>query len=270
MTDRVLLSASQANIRACVELALEHGLGIEIMAFAYPNLLDGHWRATIAEYKTLLAPVQGMLTMHGPFMDMAPGSPDQRINQVVTERYQHAIRIAAELGVEVVVFHANFLVAITSEAFRHDWQRRNVAFWGDMARYARQHDVTVAIENMWEFDPDIIGDVVKGVNHPNLRACLDVGHARLFSRLSFEHWLEQLGPLLVHTHLNNNNGFEDVHQGFDDGVMDYSYILQRLRELDHPPTMTLEMDSVDAMRASLKYLHLPDTAHVWHHRIVND
>ena len=34
----------------------------------------------------------------------------------------------------------------------------NVAFWEQIADYAQQLNVTVAVENMWEFDPDIIGD----------------------------------------------------------------------------------------------------------------
>lgn len=256
MADRVLLSASRRNIEDCVRLAQEQDLGIEMMAFAFPDVLDGDWQSLADEYRTLLRDVPGMLTMHGPFMDMAPGSPDKRINQVCIERYQHAIRIAGEFGVELIVFHANFIAAIHTDEYRQDWHQRNIAFWAPMADYARQHGVTIAVENMWEFDPHIIGDVVGEIAHPNLKTCLDVGHAHLFGEVDFENWLEVLEPTLVHTHMNNNNGEIDIHGGFDEGVLDYHQILPQIRALPTPPSMTLEMDHVEAMAASLHYFEL--------------
>lgn len=269
MVDRVLLSASPANIRECVALAVERGLGIEIMAFAYPALLDGDWEATLADYKTLLEPVRGMITLHGPFMDMAPGSPDARIRQICVERYQHAIRIGQALGVEVIVFHANFIAAIQSEPYRKSWQDRNVDFWSALATYAQAHNIIVAVENMWEFDPDIIGDVLARVNHPNIRACLDVGHAHLFSKVPFPRWLATMQPYLTHMHLNNNDGWLDVHQGLDDGVLDYRALLAMIRALPEPPSLTLEMDRVEDMRASLHHL-VPDEASVWRNRVTSE
>jgi sugar phosphate isomerase/epimerase len=270
VADRVLLSAGPHNIQECVDLAVQCGLGIEVMAFAYPDLLDGDWKKALDSYKLLLEPVRGMITMHGPFMDMAPGSPDTRVNQVCIDRYQHAIRIAQELGVEVIVFHANFIAAIQTDSYRHGWQRRNVNFWSLMADYARQHNVTLAVENMWEFDPYIIGDVLKTVEHPNLRACLDVGHAHLFSKNPFEEWIQTLGPYLVHTHMNNNDGIGDVHRAFTNGVLDYNAVLNRLRELPEPPTMTLEMETIEDMRASLPYLELPESDSVWRSHIPSE
>jgi len=49
MTDTVLLSAGRQNIQECVQLAHERGLGIEVMAFAFPDVLDGPWRETLAQ-----------------------------------------------------------------------------------------------------------------------------------------------------------------------------------------------------------------------------
>jgi sugar phosphate isomerase/epimerase len=226
------------------------------MTFAFPDVLDGDWKSLAEQYRGLLRLVPGMLTMHGPFMDMASGSPDKRINQVCVERYQHALRIASELGIEVVVFHANFIAAIHTDEYRESWHHRNIGFWAPMADYARQYGVTIAIENMWEFDPNIIGDVVKEIAHPNLKTCLDVGHAHLFGEVPFEDWLTELEPILVHTHMNNNNGKVDIHKSFSDGVLDYHRILKQIRALKTPPSITLEMDNVEAMRASLPYLEL--------------
>jgi sugar phosphate isomerase/epimerase len=270
VVDRVLLSAGAHNIEACVDLAVRHGLGIEVMTFAFPDVLDGDWQGTLAGYKRLLEPVPGMISMHGPFMDMAPGSPDGRIRQVCTERYQHAIRIAQELGVEVIVFHANFIAAIQTETYRISWQQRNVDFWSRMADFAHDHNVILAVENMWEFDPDIIGDVLKKVDHPSLRACLDVGHAHLFSATPFEGWLESLRDYVVHTHMNNNDGIDDIHRAFPDGLLDYTSVLKLIRTLPHHPTITLEMDTVQDMEASLPYFQVSTAAEQWRNQIPSE
>ncbi|MBE0689963.1 MAG: sugar phosphate isomerase/epimerase [Anaerolineae bacterium] len=226
------------------------------MAFAYPHVLDNNWQAMLEDYRALLAPVRGILAMHGPFFDMAPGSIDQRINQLTSERYQHALQIAAALRVRIVVFHANFLVNIRTADYRRSWQDRNVEFWSELADYAQRHDVVIAVENMWEFDPYIIGDVLRRVDHPNLRACIDVGHAHLFSKTPFDEWLSVMMPYLVHAHINNNPGDNDFHQSLHDGVMDFSQLLPQLRALPNPPSLTLEMDDVSAMAASLDLLEL--------------
>lgn len=259
MTDQVLLSAGPHNFDACVALARERELGIELMAFSYPDLLDGDWQRAVDEARPLLATVPGRITLHGPYMDMAPGSPDRRINQVCIERYQHTIRIAQDVGAEIIVFHANFIAALKNATYRHDWQKRNIAFWSHMAQYACQHDVVIAVENMWEFDPDIIGDVLKAVNHENLRACLDVGHAYLFSDVPLQTWTAALEPYIVHLHINNNDDVTDTHQALPDGALNYRQIMPQLRALPGHPSMTLEMETIEEMRRSLDLLDLRAT-----------
>jgi sugar phosphate isomerase/epimerase len=253
VADRVLLSASPTNIYDCIQLALQHDLGIEMMAFAYPDVLDGNWRTTVDEYKRLLTPIRGMITMHGPFFDMAPGSLDNRINELVASRYCQAIDIGEELGAQIIVFHANFISAILNDDYRTGWQKRNIIFFEKIAEYASQHNIIVAVENMWEFDPDIIVDILKVINHPHLRACLDVGHAHLFSKVPFDTWLATVEPWLIHAHINNNDGKLDIHRALPDGVLNYTQILEELRALPNPPSMTLEMDKVQDMAASLPY-----------------
>lgn len=256
VSDRVLLSASPKNVEACIDLAVRHRLGIEMMAFAYADTLDGDWRAEVERYKRLLEPVPGLRAMHGPFMDMATGSPDRQINEVCKGRFRHALRIAQMLDVKIVVLHANFIASIHTDEYRKGWQQRNVAFWSEIADYAGQLGVTAAVENMWEFDPDIIGDVLKMVDHPNLRACLDVGHAHLYSDVPFDEWLTTLQDYLVHVHANNNDGEQDFHRSLNHGVLDYKRLLAQLRALPTPPSITLEMDASADMEASLPLFQL--------------
>ena len=264
MADNVLLSASRSNIHEAMAVAQERGLGVEIMAFAFPDILDGDWRTTLADYKEILNPLNGTLTLHGPFMDMVSGSPDPRINAVCVQRYSHAIRVAAELGAKQVVFHANFIGSLHNTFYREGWHQRNVEFWKPMAEYAGQHNVVVLLENMWEFDPTILSDLLSQVNHPYLRCCLDVGHAHLFSdkQFSFDYWLRTLEPWLTEVHMNNNNGILDEHHSFDweRGVLDYQTLLPKIRATNNNLDLVLEMDLVQDMRDSLYYFRIEEPA----------
>ncbi|MFN8528484.1 MAG: TIM barrel protein [Anaerolineae bacterium] len=252
MVDRVLLSAGRKNIEACLDLANEYGLGIELMCFAYPDVLDGSWKEDLAWYQKALQGISPV-TLHGPFLDLAPGSPDARINALVRDRYHHAIDIAAELKAELIVFHANFIGSLRQDEYRTGWHARNVVFWKEIAAYADAHGINVVMENMWEFDPHIIVDLIKEVDHPRLRACLDIGHAHLFSEVPFEHWLNVITPVLKHIHLNNNDGILDVHRALPDGVLKYHDILRDIKAAVPGLTYTLEMEHVEEMRRSLSY-----------------
>ncbi len=254
--DKVLLACDHYNFDECLELANERGLGLEIQTFAYPDALDNHpeW-VTVYEHK--LRGFTGELSMHGAFMDMTSASLDPKIVAVARERYLHNIEIAGRLHAQTIVFHANYLTNMRNIPFRRGWTDRQVQFWGRLVETAGAMNIRLALENMWEYDPALIGDVLRQIKSPTLIACLDVGHVHLFSEVPFKNWLTDLDGYIQYTHLNNNGGRVDEHRGFDDGVLDYKAILPMLRSLPTPPLMSLEIESAAAMRRSLPFLDIP-------------
>ena len=265
MTDRVLLGASRRTFYECLEVARENELGLELQAFAYPDAFDGDWRELIDEYRVALDDLPGELAMHGPFIDMAAGSPDLLVRNAVQQRIEQSLEIGAMLSVRTIVYHANFIATIRNDHYRTDWTIRQVDFWGPLAERAQSLGLTLALENMWEFDPYIIQEVLRQVNSPSLMTCLDVGHASLFSSIDLDTWLDVMAPYLVHTHLNNNLGEIDEHRAFDDGVIDYNEVLPKLRAMPLHPAFSLEIERVDDIRRSLPYLQLPRSASLHHH-----
>ena len=230
MGDQVSLSAGISNFHDCGELASDHGLGLELMAFSLPSVLDGDWRALVRAYRTALATIPGVVTLHGPFMDLVSGSPGR------THQYGDIRPLRAcdphrrPAGHHQVILHANYIGLLHNEVYRQGWHQRNVDFWGPLGRLRRAYGVVVAIENMWEFDPSIIGNLLAELDHPNLKACIDVGHATLFSDPEFtvDNWLDTLAPWVIELHQNNNNGVMDEHYGFDwdHGVLYYARMLE--------------------------------------------
>jgi len=253
--DKVLLACDHYNFEECLDLANERGLGIEIQTFAYPDALDNHpeW---VTIYEHGLRDFAGPLSMHGAFMDMTSASLDPKIVAVARERYLHNLDLAARLHAKTIVFHANYLTNIRNMPFRRGWTDRQVQFWGRLAETAGALQIKLALENMWEYEPGLIGDVLRQVNSPWLISCLDVGHVHLFSEVPFKNWLADLNGYIQYSHLNNNGGRVDEHRGFDDGVLDYKSILPMLRGLPNTPLMSLEIESAAAMRRSLPYLDI--------------
>lgn len=255
--DRVSISCERlSDLPGHLALAQMHGLGLELQEFSNPNLLDNDWRAHASKYQAHLNGYSQPITMHGAFIDLISGSPDRRVATIARDRYRQNLEIAQVMGAQVIDFHANYLPLVDHPSYLPDWENRQVDFWRPLAEEAGRIGVTLVLENMWEPDPAIISRVIARINSPYLKACLDVGHACLYSRLPVSQWIKQLGEHLIYTHLHNNHGTTDEHLAFGDGVLDFPELLAMLRALPRPPMFILELPTLEAIEASLSYLEL--------------
>ncbi|MBN1955499.1 MAG: sugar phosphate isomerase/epimerase [Anaerolineae bacterium] len=256
--ERIAIATHQRDIAQHVAFAQDHHTGIEIQIYGYdPNLLDGDWPGLVARHKSLLRNFAGEIALHGVFYDMNTASIDRQIVALTRKRYLTNLHIASELGARHVVFHANYLHVIRNPGFTEDWTRRQVDFFGGLIETAQELDVVITLENMWEPRPDIIASVIEQVDSPHLAACLDVGHAHLYSDpIPFTAWLERLSGHLVHCHINNHRGLYDEHLPLNAemGIVDYDTILPMLWQLPQPPLICLEMDDLGYLERSLGYM----------------
>jgi sugar phosphate isomerase/epimerase len=256
--NRLAITTRELDISRHVALASQYQTGIELQVYGYnPDLLDGDWRSLVASHREALRGFTGEIALHGAFYDMNSASADSRITALTAERYRASLRVAAELGARHTVFHANYLPFIQHPSYLPEWTRKQVAFWDALTEEARRLGLIIALENMWEPEPDIIAAVLEEVNSPHLRACLDIGHVYLYSNsLPFPDWLKRLGNWVVHVHANNHRGHYDEHLPLDveGGAIDYSAVLPLLSELPSPPLVSLEMEHTEDLERSLRYL----------------
>jgi sugar phosphate isomerase/epimerase len=234
------------------------GVGLEVHVFADPALLacNGSVAETVATHERILAGYRGVLGFHGAFYDMVSASVDPAVVALTRQRYRQNLEVAARLGGQYVVYHANYMGGLKLANYRHGWHERQVQFWGSFAEEAARMGIYILLENMWADDPTIISHVLEEVNNPYLRACLDVSHACLFSKCDIHKWIQTLAPMLHVCHLNNTDGELDMHWPLGQGLIDYPSVLQTLRQLQQPPLMTLEMQDRGTIDASLPYLDL--------------
>lgn len=256
--ERLAIATHRPDIAPYIALARDYGIGIEIQTYGYhPDLLDGKWRSLVALHRRLLKGFEGEIALHGSFYDMAIASEDPQIARITRKRYLRCLHIAAELSARNVIFHANYLPWVRNTAYLRQWTRRQAEFWAEIAVEAEQLGLILALENMWEPSPDIIGRILEWVDSPFVAACLDIGHARLYSdSLPLISWITRLRDRLVHCHINNTRGIEDEHLALDavGGVIDYSIILPILFTLPSPPLICLEMDRLEDLERSLRFI----------------
>lgn len=229
--DRLYLSGIDGQ---AAELARENGLGLEIAAFCYaPNLEDP---AVLSAVRRDMTGVE-RFWFHAPFAELAPCAIDPLVRQVTEKRYRQAADLARELGVRRLVIHGGFV----PQVYFPEWYvEQSVLFWQDFLRQLPQ-DMTVALENVMEPQPQLLADIARQVDDPRLGLCLDIGHANTFvSQTPPVEWVEPMAPWLRHVHLHDNVGREDLHDPLGRGSIPMEQVLDAILELCPAATFTLE------------------------------
>jgi len=254
--DKVLLATSKNNLESLRDHAQNYGLGLELQAFAEPDILYNNLSETLAWHQDVLAGFSGDIGVHGAFYDLTSASPDPAILEITRRRYRQNLRVAAELQARYVLFHLNYLGNCKIPNFRPGWHQREVDFWSSFVAEAERAGVPVLIENSWEEEPALIADILSEVNSPYLKACLDVAHATLYSEYSVEQWIAAFEPWLFCSHLNNHDGQLDLHWPLNQGIVDYRGTIHSLRKTSKRPFLCLEMSKWSDMEPSLSYFDL--------------
>ncbi len=252
--DRFLLTTKGTDLSAYCDFAELFGLGIELQAFAEPEALSGRWRDILTDHKRQLRGFSGDLGFHGSFYDMNSGSRDPEVVKLTQKRYRENLIAAAELDAKYVVFHLNYLGPLKLMGYHDDWRKRQLDFWSTFIDEIPRYGVQVLLENSWEDRPEIVIEVLQGANSPYLRACLDVAHATIYSKIPFSEWLLAFQPYLECCHLNNHDGEHDLHLPLGEGVVDYKEIITSINNLASRPYMCLELPSLSAVNSSLDFL----------------
>jgi sugar phosphate isomerase/epimerase len=252
--DRILITTNCIDLSDYRDLAEASGAGLELQAFAEPAALNGGWREILANHKRQLKNFNGDLGVHGAFYDMSSASRDPEVVALTRKRYRQNLVAAAELGAHYVVLHLNYLGPMNLLGYHPDWHRRQVEFWSEFIDEVVEVGIPVLLENSWENSPEIILDVIREVNNPYLRTCLDVAHATLYSKLPFREWLDAFEPYLECCHLNDHDGEHDLHLPLGQGVVDYNDVMDSLNELERKPYFCLELTSLTSIDTSLEFL----------------
>ena len=151
---------------------------------------------------------------------------DYRARELGMQRLNEAYEVAETLGVTRMIVHNGWLPFI----YFKSWQaEKGALFWQAFLR-DKPADFELCIENVLEDEPDMLVDMMRQIDDPRIRLCLDIGHANAVTakNLPVTRWIQRLAPYLAHFHLHNNDGSGDTHAAFDAGSIDMQEILQTI------------------------------------------
>ena len=218
--------------------AREYDFGLEIAEYSTAWNMDRRFEVTDSRVKESLKGISRSI-LHAPVNELFPCAVDEKARELAAYRYRQAIDLAKSYGARKIVIHGGY----TPWFYYPVWYvSQSIAFWKEFLK--EDPGVDIMLENVLETTPDLIVDIVEGVNDPRLRMCFDVGHINAYSYVPILDWLEACAPWIGHIHINNNDGREDQHGGLQDGSIPMKELLKKIDLLCLDATVTLEMTEV--------------------------
>lgn len=216
-------------------VARRYGLGLEIAEYCTAGNLDSHFSETHAMVCEKIREIPNLL-FHGPFNELFPCAIDPKARELAVYRYRQAIHLAKAYGVRKMVIHGGYQPRMYYPIW---YVEQSILFWKDF--FKEDPEVEIVLENVLEEEPGMLLDIVRGVDDPRLRLCLDVGHVNVYSDVPVMAWLETWAPWISHFHIHNNDGSWDTHNALYQGSLPIKELLDRAEDLCPEATFTLEL-----------------------------
>jgi len=218
------------------DLARRHGLGLEIAEYCTAWNMDDKFAETHAALQDTLKDVKSR-ALHAPFNELFPCAIDPKARALARERYAQAINLAKSYGADRVIIHGGY----NPRMYYPIWYvEQSVIFWQEFMR-GYDESILICLENVFEETPDMLLDIIKGVNDARLGMCLDIGHVNAYSDIPAIKWLEACAPRIYHYHIHNNCGDMDSHNAPGDGTLPMKALLDAAAALTPSATKSLEV-----------------------------
>ena len=227
------------------QLAREYGLGVEIAEFCTAWNMDRELAETDARVRQQLEGNRRRI-LHGPFNELFPCAIDPEARDLAARRYRQAIALARDYGADKVVIHAGFNPWLYYPVW---FREQSAVFWREFL--AEDPGVEIVLENVLEQEPEWMTEILRAVDSPRLRLCLDVGHVNAYSPVDAAQWLRRCAPWISHFHLHNNNGTRDAHDPLFRGSIPMEELLTLAGDLCPEATFTLELPNAESSAREL-------------------
>ena len=216
--------------------------------------MDRFSRADFAAMARRFRQREVTITVHGPFLDMCPGSPDPKVRAVTCERFEQLLELLPLFEPKTVVLHAGYDWKRYGYV-REVWLENSLQTWRWMAERLNALGSRLMLENVYESRPEEIRVLFEQLAGLGVGLCLDTGHLTAFGNASVLEWADAMADHLGQLHLHDNHGDNDQHLALGRGGIDFPALFERLAVLyPTPPVVTLEPHEEDALEPSLAYL----------------
>ena len=195
---------------------------------------------------------------HAPY----PSSlADEEFTADIFKKIVRSMEFASLLGAKNIVVHPKQHLKYGNNI--QALKEINLEFYNSLIPYCKEYNITVCIENMWQYTEtrqitysvcatcDEFREYIKMLNSPYIKGCLDIGHANLVES-DIPHFISVLGDELVALHVHDAAYNADTH------IVPYSLmgseywenIMKALADSGYAGDLTFEANRTIA--------HLPD------------
>ena len=193
--------------------------------------------------------------VHAPFADVNIASPTNVFLDMILTRLKESIVNASLLGCKIWIFHPGLETGVSMFYPKVGWDR-NLRSTSLLSRFADDHGIKVAVENMPEPYPFVMKTVedferfIRDIEE-DIDVVMDVGHANINNQT--EEFLMTFADRIAHIHINDNDGKTDQHLGIGLGTVYWQEVLQLLDRISYDKIVVVESishvkESVDKLR----------------------
>lgn len=217
------------------------------------DVMDTRSREEFSRTASLLRREGLVITMHGPFFDLAPGGMDKKILRASRERLKQAFDLIPVFEPRAIVCHTGFDRKRYPDA-RDVWLETAIETWTPLVRGLEGTETVLTLENVYEKTPAMLLKLLEGLNTARAGFCFDAGHMNAFSDTDMDGWLNAMAPFLKQLHLHDNDGSKDEHLAVGAGNIPFDRLFAFLEKNRLSPIVTLEAHEEHAVWDSLEAL----------------
>lgn len=235
-----------------LQIISTYPVGLEVISFSIGSILD-KLETSINYYERELSNIKEEvpLTFHGPFLDLFPGSCDERVRQLAKERFEASYKASQSFNVHQMIFHTSYIPNYYPDQY---WLENIMQFWEEFLEDKLETHIFY-IENVLDSHWEMLKQLIDHINHPHFKVCLDIGHVNVYSQKNVLDWIEALGERIGYVHLHNNDGIKDSHRGLLEGTLPIKEILTSLKRYTPNAIWSLEIGDEKELRDSLEWLY---------------
>ena len=192
--------------------------------------------------------------VHAPWAGINIAAPSPFLRRTILKRLEKSLVYAGQLGCRLWLFHPGSRTGLSHIYPGKDWQQ-NLESVRTLLNVARREGVEIAIENTPEPFPSLMksaGDFLRFYEDlgDDIGLVLDVAHANLNRQI--QDFIKQFSKKIVHMHVSDNDGANDLHLGIGYGNIDWENVAKMVKEAQYGNLIMLE--STEHVKESLQVL----------------
>ena len=252
MNNMIFAHLPYRYLGAYLDYILEKRVNPEI--FFNAEALDNLVAEELVSFAETLSSDGISCTIHAPFMDLNPGSPEPLTRRATVHRFCQVMDAAEILKPVSMVFHPGYDRWRQGES-QDEWLGYCLETFRPVLERGISIGTVIAVENIFETEPSTLKGLLDAMDSQTFRHCFDVGHWNLFKSIGMEEWFSVLGPYIAHAHVHDNHGLRDDHMPIGDGNIDFDLYFRLMKQYAPDAVYTIEAHDRGKVEVALERLN---------------